>query len=71
MKVLVACEESQRVCTAFITHGRSGLACSTVEFIKNNWERFMKSQAYVQDVDTLPLVEYDDKQRKFFYKKEV
>ena len=57
--------------STYLTHGRSGFACSTVEFIKNHWEQFTKSQAYTQDVNILPLAEYDEKQRKYVYKKEA
>ena len=41
------------------------------EFIKNHWEQFTKRQAYTQDVNILPLTEYDEKQRKYVYKKEA
>ena len=57
--------------STYITHELSGLACGTIENIKTHWDYFIEKQANLQDVATLPLVEYDEKQRKYIYKKEV
>jgi len=57
--------------STYITHELSGLACGTIEHIKKHWDYFKENQANLQDVATLPLAEYDEKQRKYVYKKEA
>lgn len=55
----------------FITHGRTGLGCGTVKFIKENFDKFMKMQERVVSVETLPLATFDEKERKYFLTEEV
>lgn len=57
--------------STYITHELSGLACGTIELIKKHWEDFIKEIPNVQKVSTLPIAEYDEKQRKYVYKNEV
>lgn len=41
----------------YITHGRTGYACGTVKYIKENFEEFMRLQHDKPDVMSLPLVD--------------
>ncbi len=55
----------------YITHARTGLTCGTVAFIKANFDKFMKAQESVANIETLPLAEWDEKKRKFILIKEA
>lgn len=52
----------------YITHGRTGVSCRTVAFVKENWEVFLKAQSKVADVSSYPLAEYDKQEHKYFIK---
>ena len=45
MKVLIACEESQRVCTAFRERGHEAYSCDIIEPSGNHPEWHIKSDA--------------------------
>lgn len=51
----------------YVTHSRTGYLCGTVKDVKEHFDEFMRRQSHVKDVNCLPLVEFDDMKRRYFY----
>lgn len=52
----------------YLTHGRTGRSCGTVAYIKDRFEDFLRieEKTRYKDVSSLPLAEFDDKERRYF-----
>ncbi|MCI8589701.1 MAG: hypothetical protein HFE77_03205 [Clostridiales bacterium] len=54
----------------YVTHGRTGYLCGTVDELNKRFDAFKVSQMDVVNVMNLPLVEFDETKRKYVYVQE-